>query len=354
MSDDLAPVPIADGTVRRLFDDPEFRVAKRGYHPDDVARFLDDLGTRMVNLIGRLQVAEKTAETARGELDDCRLRAEQAESSRELFDRTLVLAEETANASVADAKHRSARIEADAQQDARRMVDETRLRIERMMDAARADVQRAYADERQTIADTQTRIQSENDQLETLRLAVAAETMALEEVRNELRRRIRRAATDLLGVAESPDCLGTPVTRGVPEVIARQSRARVEQETSVPEAGDAPAVTEATEPAATTTMPAIAAPGSLEGAPTAASRAVTGAPPPPPPEDQAAAAQAVDAGEQTGSIDLVEPTEEQGADDDVTVVADEKPTAPADPEDAFDRFMSDEIEEEPSRTWILA
>ena len=65
MSKAMAPVPLEDGTVRRLFDEPEFRTARRGYHPDDVAAFLDDLGARMVNLLGRLRGAEQTAVEAR-------------------------------------------------------------------------------------------------------------------------------------------------------------------------------------------------------------------------------------------------------------------------------------------------
>ena len=34
--------------------------------------------------------------------------------------------------------------------------------------------------------------------------------------------------------------------------------------------------------------------------------------------------------------------------------AEERAEVQARPGDAFDRFMSDEIEDEPSRTWILA
>ena len=334
MPDDVVPVPIADGTVRRLFEEPEFRVTKRGYHPDDVVAFLDGIGTRTVNLIERLQAAEKAAEATQAELDDHRLRAEQAESSRELFERTLVLAEETAEAAVADAQDRAARIEAEAQGNAEHMVGETRLRIERMMDAARADAQRVYADERQAAAETTALARSESDQLETLRLAVAAETMALEEVRNELRRRIRGVATDLLGVAESADGLGTPVTRGIPEVVARQVQTYIEQEASVPRPeGSTPAITPSTPPEGTTATDGGAELDSL--------------PPPPPPPPPAPAAEPV-APSTVDAIDLV-----AGEHDPVTVVAEDQAKAPDRPEDAFDQFMSDEIEDEPSRTWIL-
>jgi hypothetical protein len=190
-----------------------------------------------------------------------------------------------------------------------------------------------YVDDRQAAADATAHASSESDQLETLRLAVAAEAMALEEVRNELRRRIRGFATDLLGVAESADGLGSPVARGIPEVVARQSQTYLEQETSVPRAaGSTPTITSSTPPED------ITAPDS---------RTVLDSLPPPPspptPVAESAAPSTVD------SVDLVE-----GDDDPVTVVAEDEAEAPVRPGDAFDQFMSDEIEDEPSRTWILA
>ena len=332
MTEERMPVGLADATVRRLFSDPQFSVAKRGYDIGEVTGFLDSLGARMVALLNRLGQAEEVAKSAQAQIDDYRIRAEQAESSRDLFERTLMLAEETANASVADAKSRAERIELEAQADARRMVDETRLRVERMMDAARADVQQAYADERLALAQAQESIASESDQLETLRLAVAAETMALEEVRNELRRRIRRAATDLLGVAESPDCLGQPVTRGIPEVVARQTGARLEQETSLPR-----------QPAALPRREAAPSAATTDEATTDRSQPASPAPTPPAPDPGESATVVIDQG-RAEAIDLSEePTDD--------APSTEAPTAAS---DAFDRFMSQEIEDEPSRSWILA
>jgi hypothetical protein len=181
--------------------------------------------------------------------------------------------------------------------------------------------------------------------------------MALEEVRNELRRRIRRAATDLLGVAESPDCLGAPVTRSIPEVFARGSGAHVEQETSIPKAEQAPAMTESTAPEA-------AEPPAIEQSQrSAADRPPVGPPdtgrPPQHPEPapvvvpDASAAGAGSEGAPVRAIDLIEPAEGPPGDDGVTVVDDESPSSAVAGADAFDRFMSDEIEDEPSRTWIL-
>jgi cell division septum initiation protein DivIVA len=328
MSDKLAPVPITNGAVRSLLEDPEFRVVRRGYHPEDVAGFLDGLGTRVVKLIGRLRGAEKENRELRGAVDAYRTRAEQAESSRALFARALTMAEETANAAVADARQRAEEIDAEAQRDARRMVDETRLRVERMMDAARVHVQRVYADERAAIAQAQAHVRSESDQLETLRLAVAAETMGLEEVRNELIRRIRGVASELVDVAESPEHLGTPVTRHMPDRLLDQPPVNVD-----------PAIAGADDPVAIAPPP-IAARMSAEHqdrGPIVAPEAA---------EDGAIDLAGTDGPEPEAGA---EATDDEAAGDEATADA----TVPAPGGDAFDRFMSSEIEEEPSRTWIL-
>ena len=143
------------------------------------------------------------------------------------------------------------------------------------------------------------RVQDESAQLETLRLAVAAETMALEAVRNQLRTRIRMAATEMLQVAESPDCLGQPVARGMPE----KSRP---VEPALP-----------VEIAASATVVTATADAPLDGVAPAAE----------PVESPEFPAATLGTGEGFGN-----------------------PEADA----AFERFMSDEIEDEPSRDWILA
>ena len=218
MSDAIAPVPISDETTRRLFGEPSFRVAKRGgYDPGDVAEFLGGLGGQMLTLIGRLRKAESDVDVLKTELGHWQARTRDAEATRETFERTLALAEDTANAAVADARHRAAGIMTKAEANADELIGQARHQSFHMVEQAREEAQRCYADERMKVREEWQRVQDESAQLETLRLAVAAETMALEEVRNQLRTRIRMAATEMLKVAESPDCLGQPVARGMPE-----------------------------------------------------------------------------------------------------------------------------------------
>jgi cell division septum initiation protein DivIVA len=218
MPEAIAPVPISDETTRRLFGEPSFRVAKRGgYDPGDVAEFLGGLGSQMINLIGRLRKAESDVEVLRTETSHWQARAREAEATRETFERTLALAEDTANAAVADARARAAGILTTAEANADELVGQARHQAYRMVEQARHEAQRSYAEERLKVVEEWQRVQNEAASLETLRLAVAAEAMALEEVRNQLRARIRMAATQMLEVAESSDCLGQSVARVLPD-----------------------------------------------------------------------------------------------------------------------------------------
>ena len=293
MSDAIAPVPISDETTRKLFGEPSFRVAKRGgYNPGDVAEFLGGLGSQMLSLIGRLRKAESDVEVLKTELDHWQSRTRDAEATRETFERTLALAEDTANATVADARHRAAGITTKAEASADELIGQARHQSFQMVEHARQEAQRCYADERMKVREDWQRVQDESAQLETLRLAVAAETMALEEVRNQLRTRIRMAASEMLKVAESPDCLGQPVARGMPEK---------------------PREVAATTPTVANELAGLA----LE-----------------------AVSQPTDADEITPpAIEPIGVAQGFG-----------NPEADA----AFERFMSDDIEDEPSRDWILA
>jgi len=315
MSDAIAPVPISDETTRRLFGEPAFRVAKRGgYDPGDVAEFLSGLGGQMVTLIGRLRKAESEVDVMKTEVGHWQARTRDAEATRETFERTLALAEDTANAAIADARHRAAGIMTKAEANADELIGQARHQSFHMVEQAREEAQRCYADERMKVREEWQRVQDESAQLETLRLAVAAETMALEEVRNQLRSRIRLAATEMLKVAESPDCLGTPIARGMPE----RPRAQVAPVAPV----------QIPETTATTVTPVAPEPTVIEVASEKATKAIE-------------------------SVDLPADAEElrAPATDPIGVGAGlGNPEADA----AFERFMSEDIDDEPSREWILA
>jgi cell division septum initiation protein DivIVA len=313
MSDAIAPVPISDETTRRLFGEPAFRVAKRGgYDPGDVAEFLGGLGSQMVTLIGRLRKAESEVDVLRTEVGHWQARTRDAEATRETFERTLALAEDTANAAIADARHRAASIITKAEANADELIGQARHQSFHMVEQAREEAQRCYADERMKVREEWQRVQDEGAQLETLRLAVAAETMALEEVRNQLRTRIRLAATEMLKVAESPDCLGTPIARGMPE------KPRAEVAPAAPVEIAETSVVEVANEKAQAAIEAVELPTAAAEITEVASEVVT---------EVVAEGPDPIVGEGFGN-----------------------PAADA----AFERFMSEDIADEPSREWILA
>jgi cell division septum initiation protein DivIVA len=305
MSDAIAPVPISDETTRRLFGEPAFRVAKRGgYDPGDVAEFLGGLGSQMVTLIGRLRKAESEVDVMKTEVGHWQARTRDAEATRETFERTLALAEDTANAAIADARHRAAGIITKAEANADELIGQARHQSFHMVEQAREEAQRCYADERIKVREEWQRVQDEGAQLETLRLAVAAETMALEEVRNQLRTRIRLAATEMLKVAESPDCLGTPIARGMPE------RPRTEVAPPAPAEITEVSVVEVANQKAEAAIEAVELP--------------------------------------TAAAEITEVV--ASGPDPIVGEGFGNPAADA----AFERFMSEDIADEPSREWILA
>ncbi|HYF47545.1 MAG TPA: DivIVA domain-containing protein, partial [Acidimicrobiales bacterium] len=127
-----------DETTRRLFGEPAFRVAKRGgYDPGDVAEFLGGLGSQMVTLIGRLRKAESDVEVMKTEVTHWQSRTRDAEATRETFERTLALAEDTANAAIADARHRAAGIMTKAEANADELIGQARHQAFHMVEQAR-------------------------------------------------------------------------------------------------------------------------------------------------------------------------------------------------------------------------
>lgn len=201
MSDTSVAVPIADERTRRIFGDLAFSSAKRGFDPAEVTAFLVNASGAVERMLTRLKDAEQRAESAETRLLEAQARPAQPslvpapmarpEDNSGLLDRTLALAEKTAVAAVSDARARAQAILTQAQEQAREY----------------------FATERAAIASEWERVQAETSQLETLRLAVAAESMALEGVRSHLRARIAAAATELAGIADDPDLLNYAITR---------------------------------------------------------------------------------------------------------------------------------------------
>ena len=292
MSDTSVAVPIVDERTRRIFGDLAFTSAKRGFDPAEVTAFLVNASGAVERMLTRLRDAEQRAETAESRLLEARPQAPAtavvpAQDNSALLDRTLVLAEKTAVAAVSDARARAQAILTQAQEQAREY----------------------FASERAAIASEWDRVQAEVNQLETLRLAVAAETMALEGVRSHLRGRIAAAATELAGISEDPDLLNYAINRK-------------------PSEGGPAQVAATAAPTPVTPSPIVEA---IDATPEAV-------------EAQLPAARAVEA---INASSVSSPEKSFGA-----KWADNQHDDADD--EAFDRFFSADVEPEPTQQWILA
>src|SRR5687768_17232972 len=117
MSEITTQVPITDPMARKFFGELMFTVVRRGYDADQVVSFVERATEDFARLLGRAQHAEASAEKAKSEVAQAQAQTQQlaqrvraAESHQRLFQRALALAEQTANATVADARVRAEEI----------------------------------------------------------------------------------------------------------------------------------------------------------------------------------------------------------------------------------------------------
>jgi cell division initiation protein len=93
----------------------EFREKMRGYHPEDVDHFLEEVAAGLEVLQDRLRQAIERAQRAEAA-------AAEAEGSDETLRKTLILAQRTADMAVQEAREQAARILAGAEQQAQAML----------------------------------------------------------------------------------------------------------------------------------------------------------------------------------------------------------------------------------------
>lgn len=344
------------GRSRKFFGQVTFTPSKRGYEQEEVDAFLEQAGSAIERLLQRLREAEALAGDAHGQLESAEERARHAEfqltaqqGDEGLIQRTLTLAERTAVAAVADAKHRAEEILQQANLEAANLFGLERQRLEA---------------ERSVVAD-------ERRQLESLRLAVAAESHSLEQVRANLRARVAAVADELQQVADSPDGLGYHIAS--PAVAASDPEAAADG--AVPEVVAAPATPELGQPAPPAVEPPVVPPSMAPPLP-APSVAVPvetqpvepQAAPVPTPEGARSAAEVLDAVVPPGWPYAPPPAP---ASDEAAQAASADGAAPksksfeaawqqeattGDPaaDQAFAQFFSDKVESDPAQSWILA
>jgi DivIVA domain-containing protein len=131
----------------------EFREKMRGYHPEDVDHFLEQVAAGLEVMQERLRQAVERAQRAEAA-------AAEAGGTDETLRKTLVLAQRTADMAVQEAREQAARILAGAEQQAQAILAEAeekgRIALEDAVAESRAELSRVEAARSQTQQNVET------------------------------------------------------------------------------------------------------------------------------------------------------------------------------------------------------
>ncbi|MBV8690126.1 MAG: DivIVA domain-containing protein [Actinobacteria bacterium] len=163
--------------------DVKFREKFRGYHPDDVDEFLEQVAEGITYLQGRLREAQQGAGF---DPDDPDKPIENNEALR----RTLVLAQRTADLALQEARHEAERIQSQAKQHAETIVS------------------RAEEAARRTVEETNARLREEVGKLEAARVRLRSDVDELEHYLEQQRQQLHASLSAALSKVE--DVLPAP------------------------------------------------------------------------------------------------------------------------------------------------
>jgi DivIVA domain-containing protein len=182
-----------------------FRIVKKGYDPDEVRAYLNELGSQLTKAREHASQMESRARQAVAKAQevmqahrsspaqDTGVRPEDAET----ISRTLLLAQRTADATTAEARQDAERMRIAAKAEADSVLGDARLTAAREIEHAKADARRAGESERVQVEEE---LQQLLARLEFLRDDVAQ----LERYADSERERMRAAADALHDLSERP------------------------------------------------------------------------------------------------------------------------------------------------------
>ena len=191
----------------QLLREVSFKEAWRGFDRDEVNEFLERVGAGVSQLQGRLREALDRAETAEARVASSGGRSEVEDTLR----RTLVLAQRTADAAVAEAQDTAARLVAEAEDRARRTTSEAEA-------GAAVLLAEAEAETRRVAEATRGPLLVEIRELERARVALRADIELLESHLATQRDRLRAQVAELQVLLDQPGVLETealPDTSGI-------------------------------------------------------------------------------------------------------------------------------------------
>jgi cell division septum initiation protein DivIVA len=179
----------------------EFKTVRKGADLDEVRTFLNDVADELERAQNQSAAMEARARAAVARLQEVNEGAaagpkvDASAEEAETISRTLLLAQRTADSTVAEARTEAAKVLADAKDEAARTIDSTREMSAQLLEEARVEARKQGVAERQSIA-------SEVEALKARRDFLEADVHQLETFLVDQRSRVREAASALLDVAD--------------------------------------------------------------------------------------------------------------------------------------------------------
>lgn len=237
-----------------LFQEIEFHERFRGYDPDEVDAYVDRVAKAAALVQGRIAELSNRAESA-----ESRLAESGGSEAEDTLRRTLVLAQRTADAAVAEAREQADRLVGDAEAKAQTTITMADARAEAQLrdaeDRSSRMLAEAETDRRQLLADAEAaataaaqeareRLESDVQELARTRDFLRDDIEILERHLREQRARLVSSVATLSDLLEAPDALRVepaPETSGV-EPAALAPPVPPSESSSVPEVDSTPAV----------------------------------------------------------------------------------------------------------------
>ena len=182
--------------------DVEFREKLRGYHPDDVDDFLEEVAVALDALLSRLRAAEAAAAGAPVPVGAATVSAPADPNLNEgTLSRALLLAQRTADLAIAEAEDNARRIHDDARTEADRVVAESQTKAAALTQEAKAAAEASVAE------------------LEQRRAGLEREVASLQSWAGQHRDRLREVLSEQLRALDiwlTTSAVAPPSTRGCP------------------------------------------------------------------------------------------------------------------------------------------
>lgn len=196
----------------QLLKEVKFSESWRGYDRDEVDEFLERVGAGVAQVQGRLREAVDRAEAAEARVVALGNRSDAEDTLR----RTLVLAQRTADAAIAEANEAAGQTIAEAEGHAARLVSDAEAQVASMRAEAEAEVRRVIESTRAPLVD-------EIRELERVRSFLRDDIELLEQHVAKQRDRLREQVSELQRLVEQPGLLHpdpSPDTSGVDALAA--------------------------------------------------------------------------------------------------------------------------------------